>query len=146
MGNFFFYVISVGLLIGGIICAQSFIVKKNPKAEKNLKQLAAQSKIIGILLFVVGIIEIIDVVINWGAIEFLINYAPITGIVFIAAIILSVLIGLILSGESLTAKLKNPEKIDNFRSKIETKKVALGFLGILCGGYLLLFKLFRFSL
>jgi len=133
-------------MIGGISLAEAFLISKSPKAEPNLKQLTKYSKTIGIILLIVGIIEVIDIIINFDIIRIVFEIAPITGIIFIVAVLFSIISGLILSGETVYSKLANPDGIKNFIAKLETKKTTIGIISIVSGAYLIIWRVIKFRL
>jgi hypothetical protein len=129
------------VIIGGLFAISGLIIAKKPDAKKLFDQIAPAQGIVGVVLLVVGVIDVIQVLLR-GGVGSLLRFAPLFGIALIACVIVEVLLGMLL-GFALVAKLIPGEsgaekKGGEIALKLVPLQVPIGIVAIVAGLIVLL--------
>lgn len=128
------------LIVAGILGAASLIVAKQPNAREVIAKLTPFQGIIGIILLIWALIVFIFRILP--AIGFMLQWAPLTGILILATFLVAIALGFLL-GYGLIAQnaLKNPGAAasgEAMRMKLAKYQGPLGLLGIGLGLWMLI--------
>ncbi len=129
------------LIVGGLLAAASLIAKKNEQAGEAIKKIAPYQSFIGLGLAIVGLLNLISLIMNLTAVRFLLAFVPVSGIIFIVSVVLSVALGIVLAMNFLKTKKNIPqEKLEALEKKLTPLQIPMGVAGIAVGLYLVLWK------
>jgi hypothetical protein len=136
MWTWYGWIFVASLLLAGIFALAEIIAKKNKEAGELIGKISSYQGYVGIGLVVFSIWNLIYTI---SDISNLIAAFPLSTIVFVAALVTGILLGLFESIDLLKSwKILQEEMIDNVKGKLAVIKVPLGFIGILSSIYLML--------
>lgn len=140
------FIVVVGLILGGALAASSLIAKKNADAGEAIKKLAPYQSWIGLFLLGWGLFAFIFRFLLWMRYWSLwLRFAPVMAITYIVGIIVSILLGLVLSMNFLKSREEIPqEKLEKLEKKLTPIQVPLGIVAIVDAVILLIARFARF--
>ena len=129
-----FWVFSILLLLSGCVVFADIIKKKSPGAGAVLDFLVGSSGWMGVALFVVGIINLLD------AIRMLqiLSMAPVLVLVTFASVVVAILLGGLLAISVIKTFASDKSGIEKIENKLMGIKIPLGILAIVCSLYLMI--------
>ncbi len=132
----------VAPILGGIIALSGLIAKKAPNAQEMLNKILPYKAFIGVGLLVMGVWNLIDI---GGDISFIFKASAMLGISVIIVIAAELLLGFMLGMPQIAKWIpgdSNPEvKAAELSKKLIAFEIPIGFLGVLAGVLMLLFRL-----
>jgi len=127
--------IPILLIIGGVLAASSLIVQKQPNAREMIAKLVPFQGILGIILLVWGVIAFF----SWGFFFLrLIPYAPISALVVVISIVVTILLGFLLgygliNQYVLSKNTGAAQSGESMHAKLARIQVPIGIVAILLG-------------
>lgn len=118
------------VILGGILAASSFFIAKKPDAKKLIDQLLPYQGWIGIVMFVWGIIDVLNVL-RWvsGSPEWIFAF-----VVSIAELLVGFILGFpLISKYALSKNEQAMKKGEEIRAKLLKIQIPLGFVAIIGG-------------
>ncbi|NUP91186.1 MAG: hypothetical protein HUU25_15415 [Candidatus Sumerlaeia bacterium] len=126
-------ILSLALIVLGLLACSSLIISKKPNAKELLDKIAPFQGYIGLVLLVLGLVNLVQAILNIG-----VMFSSIYGIIGLLVIFVSIALGFLASftllgqwfGGSAAA-----EKGVALRAKLILYQVPLGVAGIVLGAY-----------
>ncbi len=144
-GSLNVYLISFGLIVGGLIAASSLIIAKKPNAKDLLAKLAPYQGYIGTALFALGIWGVLFLLPNLKfflfALKIPIFKVKFFAIMYFVSVPVAILLGTLLGVSLVTSFMKGEtvkEKGDAIRAKLMKVQVPLGLVGVITGVLMLI--------
>lgn len=129
-------------IVGGLIAASGFIVKKAPDAQKLVNKLLPYKAFIGVGLLVLGVFNLID---NIGHLSAFFKVSFLFGLAILLTIAAELLLGFLLGMPQIAKWVPGdsaPEqKALEVQKKLVNFEIPIGFIGIAAGVLMLLYKL-----
>lgn len=136
----FSYVIAP--IVGGLIAASSFIVKKAPNAQNAMNRLLPYKAFIGVGLLALGIWNAIDALPHLGATFSASALVGLTVVVVVAAeLLLGFLLGMPQVAKWIPGDSAPEQKAVALSGKLVPVEVPIGFLGIAAGALMMMWQL-----
>lgn len=131
------------LLIGSLIAIYPFVLKKNRKAAELIKKTISYKEIIGVFLFFLGVIHIIELP-NYIKFAFYLNF--LYGTILVIAIIEEIILGFVLSYQLLwnyflSNNRKTEQKGREINQTLTKYRLVIGFLGLILSLILIIIEL-----
>lgn len=132
------------LIVGGILAISALIVAKKPDAKELIDKLVPYQAIIGVALLAVGVLNLLR---SLGAVLRLLRDAPVHGIVWLAVMVTSILLGFLFGMSQIAKWLPGhaaaEQKGMELSNKLAPYQVIIGLIGL---GAVLLLLLYRFGM
>jgi hypothetical protein len=140
-----FFVNIILMIVGGALAASSLIASKSEEAGEAVKKLAPYQSWIGLALLVWGVISLIRLLSVVRYMGFLMRLLPVYTITLWVAVIVTILLGLILSLNFMKQRKEVPtEKVEALEKKLKPIQVPVGIIAIADAVVLLLAALIGF--
>jgi len=141
------------LFVGGCLASSSFILAKKPNAKDLFAKVAPYQGTIGVIMFLWGIWEVLDIVMHMDIFKALFAFTitwKITAIVWIVTALVCVVLGFLLGFGMINAfaAKKNPAaavKSEQIMKKLAPHQTWLGFVAIGCSIWWILFQIVFFK-
>lgn len=129
-------------IIGGLIAASSFIVKKAPNAQNAINRLLPYKAFVGVGLLVLGVWNAIDVLPHLGATFKASALVGLTVVIVVAAeLLLGFLLGMPQVAKWIPGDSAPEQKAVQLSGKLVPVEVPIGFLGIAAGALMMMWQL-----
>ena len=132
------------LIVGGILAISALIVAKKPDAKEWIDKLVPYQAIIGVALLAVGFLDFLRYL---GAVLHLLKDAPVHGIVWLAVMVTSILLGFLFGMPQIAKWMPNhgaaEQKGLELSNKLAPFQVIIGLIGL---GAALMLLLYRFGM
>jgi len=132
------------LIVGGILAISALIVAKKPDAKELLDKLVPYQAMIGVALLAVGVLDLLG---HLGDVLRLLRDEPVHGIVWLAVIVTSILLGFMFGMTQIAKWLPGhaaaEQKGRELSNKLAPFQVIIGLIGL---GAALLWVLYRFGM
>ena len=132
------------LIVGVILAISALIVAKKPDAKELIDKLVPYQAIIGVALLAVGVLNLLR---SLGAVLRLLRDAPVHGIVWLAVMVTSILLGFLFGMSQIAKWLPGhaaaEQKGMELSNKLAPYQVIIGLIGL---GAVLLLLLYRFGM
>jgi preprotein translocase subunit Sss1 len=132
------------LIVGGILAISALIVAKKPDAKEWIDKLVPYQAIIGVALLAVGLVDFLRYI---GAVLRLLKDAPVHGIVWLAVMVTSILLGFLFGMPQIAKWMPNQgaaeQKGLELSNKLAPFQVIIGLIGL---GAALMLLLYRFGM
>lgn len=134
------YIDPILLILGGILAISGLIVAKKPDAKAMIEKLTPYQALIGVGLLIFGVLDLVRVIFGSGFFSIILKAFPIMGIVMIAYVASSILLGIML-GMPMVAKLSasGAAKGEEMAKKLAPFQTLIGVVGIVAGLMAILF-------
>ena len=141
------------LFLGGCLASSSFILAKKPNAKDLFAKVAPYQGTIGVIMFLWGVWEVLDVVMHMDIFLMLFAFTitwKITAVVWIVTALVCLVLGFLLGFGMITAfaAKKSPAaaaKSEQIMKKLAPHQTWLGFVAIGCSIWWILFQVVFFK-
>jgi hypothetical protein len=136
MWTWYGWIFLASLLLAGIFALAELIAKKNKEAGELIEKVSSYQGYVGIGLIIFSVWNLILTIKDVGT---LLSIFPLSGIVFIAALVTGILLGIFESIDLFKSwKILKEEAVDKVKGKLVLIKTPLGLVAIIGSLYLML--------
>ncbi|MBD3277557.1 MAG: hypothetical protein GF388_04590 [Candidatus Aegiribacteria sp.] len=139
------YLSGIWLAVLGIMAAPNLIISKKPEAKEILDKLVPYQGWFGAVSAVYGVIDVIRFL---GRLDWF-EYIPIGMITFLVGALVTLALGLLLGIGVIKSFVSSEEakaKFDELIAKLAPKQGTLGLLGLIIGLWIIVYRMFDFTL
>jgi hypothetical protein len=134
------YLNGIWLVVLGILAAPNFIIAKKPEAKEIIAKLVPYQGWIGAVSAVYGIIQVIRFLTHMR----IFDYMPIGALTWLASGLLLLSLGLLLGIGIIKSFVSSEDakvKMNNMIAKLAPKQGTLGFLSIIIGLWVIIYRI-----